>query len=712
MAANFTSITRISFPDPITAGPDGKSPEFIIEIASDGEMPFVQAIFRGPSIGELIFRDSAVHKVSDANYAVTIPAGSLGSGRYQMQVEGCKRVDLENAVPDDWVKYFADLDVRQTHTPASVEVEKTYSPPAAGKSGAKLYFGIHKHMHQPYYRAVDPNYWDGMLDEIFGSRTGAYRSFVAMAARQYQALPYASLSMSWSGSLIEQLDRASRDNLVGGAYSGDWKRELSEAAHLATSSGSSRAEFSAFGFYHPLMPLIPGRDIVEQILRHRQIIRSSFGVEAPGFLFPPETAFHVRMIPALEKAGIEAVMYDSIHRYRSCRDYPYAGREEGMLPPNPAEQENPPVDDWLQLHNVWAGSKISPRLLRPEYVKYEDVDGTIHKIIAIPAERYIGNEDARGGFGALVYPDVLGQVLAQIERTGSYDPKHPPFFLLHSDGDNYGGGTDSYYGSNTGQMIEWLKADPRFELTGVRDYLSRFPPDRDNAVHIEPGSWSGADNGDPQFMKWFSRYNDDYSPDLNSWAVLTAFQNAVHTLEDAGVSDEVFQQALRLLLTAEASDYWYWTGQDIWDQQVTDAANRGLSLVKGGLDAILSSGRDTTAPTIFPPWITPENPGGLAWGNNCLTDAAKVGTVHTFIYDVSGIQSARLFIRRDAGKGKDEEVPLTDKGPYPCRTGATATAHLYEAELPVGVGDIRYWLEAVDGKGNKSRSALERVFLA
>jgi hypothetical protein len=59
-------------------------------------------------------------------------------------------------------------------------------------------------------------------------------------------------------------------------------------------------------------------------------------------MFPPETAFHVRMIPALIEAGVKAVIYDSIHRYRACKEYPYAGMSEGMLPPNPAEQVNPP----------------------------------------------------------------------------------------------------------------------------------------------------------------------------------------------------------------------------------------------------------------------------------------------------------------------------------------------------------------------------------
>jgi hypothetical protein len=70
-------------------------------------------------------------------------------------------------------------------------------------------------------------------------------------------------------------------------------------------------------------------------------------------------------------------------------------------------------------------------------------------IIAVPAERYIGNEDARGGFGALQYPTCSARFTTSIVETGGFDPKHPPFFLLHSDGDNHGGGADSYYMHNT-----------------------------------------------------------------------------------------------------------------------------------------------------------------------------------------------------------------------------------------------------------------------
>ncbi len=582
------------------------------------------------------------------------------------------------------------------------------------EGNVKLYFGIHKHMHQPYYNSTDMEFWDGEKDDIFGSRGGNYTSFVPTAVKQYAhgGLPHGGLSTSWSGTLIEQLDRCARHGLCGGRFGG-WSNELLELADLKTTLGHPRCDFTAFGFFHPLMALIPSRNIVKHIAWHRDIIANTFGVPASPVMFPPETAFHVRMIPALLEAGVEAVIYDSIHRYRTCEQYPYAGINEGMLPPNPAEQTNPPMDDWLQLHNVWAGSKISPGLLRPEYVAYEDSDGNVHKIIAVPAERYIGNEDARGGFGALQYPDVLGQVYDQIVATGSFDPKHPPFFILHSDGDNHGGGAESYYNHNTASMIQWLHEDPRFELTSVRDYLERFPPDPADAVHIEPGSWSGADNGDPQFMKWFSRYDQPYSPDLNSWAVLTAFQNAVHTLEDADPNHSELPFVFRLMLNAETSCYWYWTGQHIWDQQVTNAANLGLSRIGTAVEA-LTKGRgkrkaDRTGPTIFAPWVTPENPGGQAWGQGCLREAPREGTVHSFVHDVAGLKRVELILRMANGENR---VAMTDHGPYPSETGAMRSANYLTAALPVGAGDLRYYIEAEDAAGNVSKSALERIYLA
>lgn len=695
----FTRFLAIHVPTTLECETTGTNPEFEVCFTSDGEIPFAQVIAHSQGRQTIIKGESIRCSESHGDnftYAATIPAGLGGCGEMTLQIEGCRKSDLGQAIAKDWIKEFRHLHLDPAPLP-KVDIQ----------GGIRIYFGIHKHMHQPYYRTADPAYWDGEKEEIFGSRTGNYTRFVPMAIRQYaeSALPHAGLSASWSGSLIEQLDRIEAEGLCGGRFHG-WKDELREIADARTALGHPRMAFSAFGHFHPLMPLIPTRNIVRHIQWHRDLIRRTFGVEASRILFPPETAFHVRMIPALKQAGIEAVIYDSIHRYRACRDYPYAGIEEGMLPPNPTEQVNPAVNDWLQLRNVWAGSRISPSLLRPEYVAYEDPEGTVHKIIAIPAERYIGNEDARGGFGALQYPEVLGQVYEQIARSGSFDPEHPPFFLLHSDGDNHGGGADSYYGHNTGQMMRWLREDPRFELTSCEDYLDRFPPDPDHAIHLEPGSWSGADNGDPQFMKWFSRYHEPYSPDLNSWAVLTAFQNLVHTVEDSFPEHPSLPQGIRLMLTAETSCYWYWTGQDVWDAQVTEAANLGWRLLgSAGRDV---AGTDQTGPTLFPPWITPENPGGQRWGQGCLEDAPRQATVHTFVHDITGLKRVTLVMRTEAG---EKHIEMTNHGHYPSQTGASVSADYCTAELPLGAGDVRYFIEAEDRHGNVTRGALERIYL-
>jgi len=706
MSNVFSRFIEIAVPDRLVCEAGNKNPGFVLEWLADGVIPFPQVVLhdRGREHllnGEAILlvgtEDDGAHR-----YRVEVPAGLLNAGEIEVQIEGCRVDDIGQAGGGDWIKRLHRLALARAPRPVVRRLE--------GGDQPTLYFGIHKHMHQPFYDAVDANYWDGEKDAIFGSRAGPYVDFVAAAITQYDeaGLPHGGLTCSWSGSLIEQLDLCAEQGRCGGAFR-DWTRRLREVAGLKTTLGNPRLDLSAFGFYHPLMPLIPARDIVRQIRLHRELIPRTFGAPASNILFPPETAFHPRIIPALAEAGVEAVLYDSIHRYRACRDYPYGGTSEGMLPPNPADQVNPPVSDWLRLHNVWTGSEIAPSLLRPEYLAYTDPDGVTHKVIGVPAERYIGNEDARGGFGALQYPDVFDQVYQHLLDHGGFDPKHPPFLLLHSDGDNHGGGAESYYRHNTAAMIDWLSDDPRFELIGIADYLQRFPPDPSQAVHLEAGSWSGADNGDPQFMKWFSRYREAYSPDLNSWAVLTALQNAVHTLEDARPEHPLLPELVRLMLTAEASDYWYWTGQSVWDQQVTNAANQAWSVAGAEFADLAESRSDRTGPTIFPPWITPENPGGKQWGQGGLVDAPRAARVHSFVHDLSGLARVTLHLR---GAQQEQALPMTDHGPYPSETGAIRSANYFTVDLPEGLGDLRYFIEAEDRLGHISRGALERVFLA
>jgi hypothetical protein len=163
------------------------------------------------------------------------------------------------------------------------------------------------------------------------------------------------------------------------------------------------------------------------------------------------------------------------------------------------------------------------------------------------------------------------------------------------------------------------------------------------------------------------------------------------------------------MLTAETSCYWYWTGQHVWDQQVTNAANQGFGMLRGALDHLVNRAADRTGPTIFPPWVTPENPGGKRWGNHCLLDAEREATVHSFVHDVSGVKRVSLVLRDGQG---EKVLPMHTQGPYPSQTGALVSAGYYTVQLPVGAGDVRYYIEAEDQAGNRSRGALERIFLA
>ena len=51
-------------------------------------------------------------------------------------------------------------------------------------------------------------------------------------------------------------------------------------------------------------------------------------------------------------------------------------------------------------------------------------------------------------------------------------------------------------------------------------------------------------------------------------------------------------------------------------------------------------------------------------------------------------------------------------GPYPSQTGTSLTSDYYTVQLPEGLGDIRFYIEALDSAGNTAHSALERIFLA
>jgi hypothetical protein len=83
--------------------------------------------------------------------------------------------------------------------------------------------------------------------------------------------------------------------------------------------------------------------------------------------------------------------------------------------------------------------------------------------------------------------------------------------------------------------------------------------------------------------------------------------------------------------------------------------------------------------------------------------------VHSFVADCSGLERVDLILRAAGGVTR---LPMRNHGPYPTQTGARVTAHYVTAELPAGAGDLRYYIEAEDRRGNITRGTLERIYLA
>ncbi len=608
------------------------------------------------------------------------------------------------------------------------------------------------HMHQPLYiPALDPfqadPFFSYSVPDIHNQRLGPYTTWPADAVNAGSFLPNLGAHVSFSGSLIENLNTLASSGINGGIWS-DWSSTYrNEQSPIPPSNhtalGNPRLEMIGFGYHHPLMPLIDERSIRLQIRLHKTVHAQTWQTGYSEGIFPPETAFSTRMIPALVAEGIRWTLVDNIHFDRTAQGYPHTDAT-GIAAPNRADQINPDPalngGRWVQLNNLWAPSRVSvPFGYQPHLTQHVDPDtGAITRMIAVPAARYEGNEDGRGGYGAFLYDQVMDAYLPD-----NTDPGRPMFVMLHHDGDNFGGGSEGYYNSNFRNMVEWVRNDPDYNVTTVDDYLERFPVPAGALIHIEDGSWAGADSGDPEFKKWLGGdvSPGGVSPDLNSWAAITAATNAAYRLEQTDPIDldsdlemlhvlnksgDPVHRAWSWLLNGQASDYWYWDGTEVWDSNPTRAANEAVAIAEPAIAA--SATADLTGPTIFVPQREPYNPGAVEFGMPQPSDFE----VWTLVYDTAGLSSVTLRWRTDL----DAQNPLNSiqnetyaGGPEvtawnsepmtasvvptpPGVMNATRKAMRYGAMI-TGQSDvlIDYYVEAVDQSGNIARSPIRHVWV-
>ncbi|MEM8782304.1 MAG: hypothetical protein AAGE65_05540 [Planctomycetota bacterium] len=617
---------------------------------------------------------------------------------------------------------------------------------------APIEIGFLWHMHQPTYRPGETilqtdasGVFSFSITDVHNQRFGPYNPWPRDAVGKGLHLPNQGAQVSFSGSLIENLNDLEAAGVNGGQWN-NWEGAYRQAGAWDTAEGNPRLDLVQFGFNHPLMPLLDTRDIRMQVQLQKRVHERTWGPNVPisKGIFPPETAFSTRIIPALEAEGIEWAIVDSIHLERATQNYPHTNGSN-LYAPNPADQINPSLESsgrgqWVQLNNLWAPSRVgAPFAYRPANVQHVDPEtGNISQIVAVPAARYEGNEDGRGGFGALQYESVFEQY-----RQLNTDPNHPMFVLLHHDGDNFGGGSEGYYGGNFQNFINWVGSNPNYNASTAQDYLDRFPVPDDYVVHIENGSWAGADNGDPEFKKWLGDPdpNTGWSPDRNSWAVLTAAKNHVYTADDlapVGTTDasrdriiagngNAVERAWHTLLQAQASDHWYWDGTEVWDSNVTKGSNAAIASVSSIIDGL---SEEDTAPTVFVPQRESYNPGGFEWGSEPESSDFEVWT---FAYDVSGLTDVKLKYRVDgdgfnpldsiqnetyaggAEVGGWMELAMDASDVIPpagAVLAATERAPKYSATI-AGLDGVLvdYYVEATDAWGNVTRTDIQHVYV-
>ena len=592
----------------------------------------------------------------------------------------------------------------------------------------KIYIAFQWHMHQPIYYPYESciqtdaaaRYSFSIVDTHTG-RTGPYTNWPKNAVEKgiTANMDHFGAQVSFSGSLIENLNAI---EAAGKGFAG-WKSNWTSIRAKKTSLGNPRIDMVGFGYHHPLMGLLDYSDIRRQIALHKAAFATNFPGQAYSKgIFPPENAFSEREIPALVDEGLEWVLVDNLHFERASLNCP-VGDGTGVVKPNNADIRNPDPNDWTGLSGVWCPSKISAAWAhKPHYVSYVDpATGAAKKIIAVPGSRYLGTEDARGGFGALNYDAVISQL-----ASSNTDAAHPILVVLPHDGDNYGGGTNSYYDSNFANFIAWLKANSdKYECTTIQDYLDRFPVAATDIIHVQDGSWSGADNGDPQFKKWNAdpgKYVGSavpYSADRNSWGVMTAAKNVVETAEQVNASAQGTKDGWKFYLNGQTSCYWYWDGTEIWDSNPARAANMAIAASK----AVAQGGTDFTAPSMYVPQRIPYNPGEIEWFGTSGTPTymATDFKIWTYVFDMAGLQSVNLKYRvATTNKINADNMTFTggtNTGSWSSLVMTPTSIASITSPIPTYKADeygatvtgiknkmVDYYVEAIDTKGNIKKS--------
>ena len=573
------------------------------------------------------------------------------------------------------------------------------------------------------------NHPDNNLTDIFGKndRVQSYQSTPRDSlANLAQEAGYA---ISYSGSLIDNINNLGANNQLG--YGSGWWNGYREARGWTTPSGSRRMDMVGFTYHHSLAAVLPKAVLRKEIQTFKQAWWKAWGGNSDlsdhskGF-FPTEMAFSTEMIDVLVDEGYEWVIVPSHHISRTCPTYNDYADPEGTFqikssPPNRADQLGPsPTDGWWFAEPnpgqaAWNVSPYAYQLHKTQYVNPED-GGDIKTILVVPSDDVLSY---KAGYSGAEVGMVSGNIAPHVNGG-----TRPVIVLPSTDGDNaWGGGSSSWFESTP--SFFGACQNNGYKVCAIQDFVN----DQDDAAmaaplrHIEPGAWIFPESayGSPYYLKWIEPPLSTNYPicypgtkvDLEtpgfalkfwSWAPVITGANWCETAEqiwrDGGGSVDawkiahpydnltsgawsdpnIVERAWHIYLNGLDSGFNYYGGLGNDDEvKQALATRRTIELLQSYMADNIGS--DATAPTIFRPQRFPWNPGGYTFGwfnsiqggdTRYLKKMPSHFYVWTHVYDVSGVTSVSLKVRKD-------------------KDGANSLSTVHN-ELYAGGADVESWV--------------------
>ncbi|WP_035477345.1 PKD domain-containing protein [Aliagarivorans taiwanensis] len=339
------------------------------------------------------------------------------------------------------------------------------------------------------------------------AKTGAYLSWPMDTARNNNgAHPLSQTHVTMSASVINNVQSfAELGNLSG--YNLGWGNYWRETQQgTKTTNGYNALDTIHFSGHHTMGPLVGNdyflKDLIYQnaTLAQDYFLGDSFR-SSKGF-FPTELGFSDRIIPVLNKLGIEWSVLGNVHYSRTLRDYPYLnqpGVDTMISPPNRADLRNTSdIGEWVSIpmfNEQQVTQNKFPFASIPHWVQYVDPDsGEAFRVAGIPVEQASSWEE---GYQGSVSADVLKSFVGDADSLGRRQ-----YFVIAHDGDNSSGRAgDGGTWANSGNVTY---ADGAVTGMGVEEYLRAYPIPDDDVVHVQDGSWIDTrdSSADPTWYHW------------------------------------------------------------------------------------------------------------------------------------------------------------------------------------------------------------------